>query len=86
MTRAGALRWESPRVSGVLSHGSGCSFAAAVAAGLAHGLALRDAVARGKEWMDKAFAQPVTIETNPGEVTVLGDGTELGEGEGPENG
>ena len=74
VTRAGSLRWESPRVSGVRAHGSGCSFASAVAAGLAHGLGLRDAVAQGKAWMDRAFAAPVTVETNQGEVALLGDG------------
>lgn len=76
VTRAGGVRWESPRVAGVQAHGSGCSLASVVAAGLAHGLGLRDAVARAKEWMDRAFAAAATVETNRGEVSVLGDGHE----------
>ena len=76
VTRAGGLRWESPRVSGVRAHGSGCSLASAVAAGLANDLGLRDAVARAKQWMDSAFLAAVTIEAKTGETSLLGDGEE----------
>jgi hydroxymethylpyrimidine/phosphomethylpyrimidine kinase len=35
-------------------HGTGCSFAAGVAAGLAHGLAPMDALERAKAFIDRA--------------------------------
>jgi hydroxymethylpyrimidine kinase/phosphomethylpyrimidine kinase len=51
------------------THGTGCTFSAAIAAGLAAGLALPDAVARAKRFVHDA------IRTNPG----------LGHGCGPLN-
>lgn len=51
------------------THGTGCTYSAAITAGLASGLALRDAVARAKRFIQEA------IRTNPG----------LGRGSGPVN-
>ena len=46
----------APRVPGVATHGTGCTFSAAITAGLARGLALSDAVASGKHFVTHAIA------------------------------
>jgi hydroxymethylpyrimidine/phosphomethylpyrimidine kinase len=46
----------APRISTGNNHGSGCSFASAVAAGLARGLSTLDAVAAAKEFVHRAIA------------------------------
>jgi len=62
-------RFSGPRHETRNTHGTGCSYSAAIAAGLAAGLALPEAVGRAKSWIGKA------IETAPG----------LGGGAGPVN-
>ena len=52
--------FDSPRIETRHTHGTGCTLASAVAAGIARGLAARDAVARGREYLRAA------IETAPG--------------------
>ncbi len=59
--------WESPRIDTRHSHGTGCTLASAIAAGLAQGLAIEDAVDRGRSFVRRALA------TAPG----------LGRGHGP---
>lgn len=59
----------APRIVTRHTHGTGCTYSAAITAGLARGLGLRDAVARAKRYIDAA------IRTNPG----------LGSGCGPVN-
>ncbi len=54
----GGLRWyESAFVQGVRTHGTGCSYSAAIACGLADGLALPEAVERAKAFVTRAIAQ-----------------------------
>jgi hydroxymethylpyrimidine/phosphomethylpyrimidine kinase len=65
----GFAEFSSPRVATRHTHGTGCTYSAAITAGLASGLRLRDAVARAKRFIDAA------IRTNPG----------LGHGCGPVN-
>jgi len=59
----------APRIDTPHTHGSGCTYSAAITAGLALGASLADAVARAKEFVTAA------IRTNPG----------LGSGAGPLN-
>ena len=59
----------APRIPTRHTHGTGCTYSAAIAAGLASGLPLREAVARAKRFIHQAIA------TNPG----------LGRGCGPVN-
>jgi hydroxymethylpyrimidine/phosphomethylpyrimidine kinase len=59
----------APRIDTRHTHGTGCTYSAAITAGLASGLPLRDAVARAKRFITEA------IRTNPG----------LGAGCGPVN-
>jgi hydroxymethylpyrimidine/phosphomethylpyrimidine kinase len=61
--------FRAARIATRHTHGTGCTYSAAIAAGLARGLALGDAVARAKQFIHEA------IRTNPG----------LGHGCGPVN-
>lgn len=47
----------APFVPGVRPHGTGCTFSAAIAAGLAGGLSLREAVDQAKEYVTAALQQ-----------------------------
>lgn len=63
------VRFESPRVHTRSTHGTGCTLASGIAAGIAEGLTLRDAVARARDFVVGA------LEVSPG----------LGKGIGPLN-
>lgn len=62
-------RFEHPRIDTQHTHGTGCTLAAAIACGVAHGFTLRDAVQRAEDYVVEA------IRTAPG----------LGKGHGPLN-
>jgi hydroxymethylpyrimidine/phosphomethylpyrimidine kinase len=66
---AGYREFPAPRVATPHTHGTGCTYSAAVTAGLAAGLPLPEAVARAKRFIHQA------IRGNPG----------LGHGRGPVN-
>jgi hydroxymethylpyrimidine/phosphomethylpyrimidine kinase len=66
---AGWREFPAPRIPTRHTHGTGCTYSAAITAGLARGLPLDDAVARAKLFIQAA------IQTNPG----------LGQGSGPVN-
>ena len=61
--------FRAPRLETKHTHGTGCAYSAAIAACLARGMRLRDAVARAKQFINEA------IRTAPG----------LGHGSGPVN-
>jgi hydroxymethylpyrimidine/phosphomethylpyrimidine kinase len=65
----GEERFAGQRLDTVHTHGTGCTLASAIAAGIAQGLNLRDAVTRARDYVR------VAIETAPG----------LGHGHGPLN-
>lgn len=69
LTDEGEELFESPRLHTPHTHGTGCTLASAIAAGIAQDLPLRDAVARARDYLARA------IETAPG----------LGHGHGPLN-
>jgi len=48
--------FSGPRVEGVATHGTGCTFSAAITAGLARGLSLSEAVALGKRFVSASIA------------------------------
>jgi hydroxymethylpyrimidine/phosphomethylpyrimidine kinase len=62
-------RFRAQRIDTPHTHGTGCTYSAAITAGLAKGRSLTQAVARAKQYISDA------IETNPG----------LGKGSGPVN-
>jgi hydroxymethylpyrimidine/phosphomethylpyrimidine kinase len=69
VTDAGMEAFETPRIGTRHTHGTGCTLASGIAAGLAGGLSIRDSVARARAYLIRA------IETAPG----------LGHGHGPLN-
>jgi hydroxymethylpyrimidine/phosphomethylpyrimidine kinase len=64
----GISEFAAPFVPGVATHGTGCTYAAAIAAGLAKGLALGDAVAEAKVFLTRAVTQYLRWE-RPGGYT-----------------
>jgi hydroxymethylpyrimidine/phosphomethylpyrimidine kinase len=56
VTNAGARVWEGPRLSTRHTHGTGCTFASAIAAGLAQGLNVEEAVDRARAYVQRAIA------------------------------
>jgi len=67
VTAEGVRVWNSPRLASRHTHGTGCSLASAIAAGLAQGLNVEDAIDRARAYVHGAIA------TAPG----------LGRGHGP---
>lgn len=57
----GTTEYTKPRVEGGATHGTGCAFSSAVAAGLAKGAALRDAVGRAEAFMYRAVRYGVDV-------------------------
>ena len=56
VTKTGARVWESPRLSTRHTHGTGCTFASGIAAGLAQGLNVEEAVDRARAYVQWAIA------------------------------
>ena len=53
--------WVGPRIEGPNTHGTGCTFAAAIAAGLAKGAALADAVPAAKAYVEGAMRHGIPL-------------------------
>jgi hydroxymethylpyrimidine/phosphomethylpyrimidine kinase len=56
VTAAGARVWESPRIPTRHTHGTGCTLASAITAGLAQGLDVDNAVDRARTYVQRAIA------------------------------
>jgi hydroxymethylpyrimidine/phosphomethylpyrimidine kinase len=56
VTAAGSRVWESPRIVSRHTHGTGCTLASAIAACLAQGLDIEDAVDRARTYVQGAIA------------------------------
>jgi hydroxymethylpyrimidine/phosphomethylpyrimidine kinase len=56
VSAAGVVRMESPRIATRHTHGTGCTLASAIAAGLAQGLGLEAAVRRARAYVQAAIA------------------------------
>jgi len=70
--RDGRGEWfRAPRIDTAASHGTGCTLSAAIAANLALGHDLRDAVAAAKAWLGRALADPLVW----GDIAMLNQGT-----------
>jgi hydroxymethylpyrimidine/phosphomethylpyrimidine kinase len=54
-TSSGVRVWESPRIDTRHTHGTGCTLASALAAGLAQGLDVGRAVARARDYVQRAI-------------------------------
>jgi len=56
-TAAGVTEFSAPFTRGVHTHGTGCTYSAAIAAGLARALSLEEAIARAKGFVTASIAQ-----------------------------
>ena len=54
-TATGQREWSSPRIDTRHTHGTGCTLASAVAAGLAQGLMVEEAVERARDYVRRAI-------------------------------
>jgi hydroxymethylpyrimidine/phosphomethylpyrimidine kinase len=63
---AGAERFAAPRIETDNTHGTGCTLAAAIAAGLAKGQKLTEAVRRAKAYLSAAIAAAGRLEVGSG--------------------
>jgi hydroxymethylpyrimidine/phosphomethylpyrimidine kinase len=63
--------FSAPFVPGVSTHGTGCTYAAAITAGLGKGLALRDAVGEAKVFLTCAVANFLSWERPGGRTDAL---------------
>ncbi|MFC6730727.1 bifunctional hydroxymethylpyrimidine kinase/phosphomethylpyrimidine kinase, partial [Natronoarchaeum mannanilyticum] len=68
VTDDGAERFEHPRIDTDATHGSGCTLSSAIAARLARGEPLRDAVAGGVRFMERAVRYHDDVGEGPGAV------------------
>ncbi|PYK39551.1 MAG: bifunctional hydroxymethylpyrimidine kinase/phosphomethylpyrimidine kinase [Verrucomicrobia bacterium] len=51
------VEFSAPLVRGVATHGTGCTYSAAITAGLASGLSLEEAIRRAKKFVTKSIAR-----------------------------
>lgn len=66
-TADGFERWfEGPRIASRSTHGTGCALASAVAAGLARGYRLEDAVERARDYVAEAIRRAPDLGTGAG--------------------
>lgn len=66
-TADGEERWfDGPRIASRSTHGTGCTLASAIAAGLARGLRLEDAVGRGRDYVTAAIRRAPDLGTGAG--------------------
>ena len=56
VTAAGVRVWESPRIDTRHTHGTGCTLASGIAAGLAQGLDIEHAIDRARAYVQRAIA------------------------------
>ena len=62
----GPLRLARPRIATANTHGTGCTLSAAVAASLANGASMREAVETGKDFITAALAKADTLRIGQG--------------------
>lgn len=62
------VRFAGPRLATRHTHGTGCTFSAAIAAGLAKGVPLRDAIGGAKIWIGRAIASAPGLGGGAGPV------------------
>jgi hydroxymethylpyrimidine/phosphomethylpyrimidine kinase len=60
------IEFSAPFARGIATHGTGCTYSAAITASLASGLSLEEAVRRAKKFVTATIAQHFRWETAPG--------------------
>jgi hydroxymethylpyrimidine/phosphomethylpyrimidine kinase len=63
--------FSAPFVKGVATHGTGCTYSAAITAGLASRLSLKQAIGRAKKFVTKSIAQHFHWKGDSGEIDAL---------------
>ncbi len=63
---SGVLRLPAPRIATRNTHGTGCTLSSAIAAGLARGAPLREAVQAAKDYISRAIAASDTLTIGKG--------------------
>lgn len=67
----GAREWRRPKVSTSSTHGTGCTLSAAIAAGLAHGQPLEDAVDAALDFVARAIREAPGLGSGSGPLNHL---------------
>ncbi|WP_111735656.1 bifunctional hydroxymethylpyrimidine kinase/phosphomethylpyrimidine kinase [Roseovarius amoyensis] len=62
----GTQDFSAPRMNTRNTHGTGCSYSSAIAAGLAQGMALSDAVSRAHRWLHQAILHADELHVGQG--------------------
>jgi hydroxymethylpyrimidine/phosphomethylpyrimidine kinase len=65
------ILFRSPRLESKYTHGSGCTFASAITAGLAKGLTPPDAVKRAKDYVTEAIREGLSMGSGHGPTNHL---------------
>ena len=65
-TTAGEQWFSAPRIDTPNTHGTGCSLSSAIAANLANGMPLADAVSSAKRWLSGAIAASGSLDVGKG--------------------
>jgi hydroxymethylpyrimidine/phosphomethylpyrimidine kinase len=65
------IKFSAPFVRGVATHGTGCTYSAAITAGLASGLSLVQAIRRAKKFVTKSIAQYFQWKRGAAEIDAL---------------
>jgi hydroxymethylpyrimidine/phosphomethylpyrimidine kinase len=61
----------APFVAGVSTHGTGCTYSAAITAGLARGDSLDEAIRNGKEFVSPTISQHFEWKNSSGKIHAL---------------
>ncbi len=61
------VEFSAPFSRGIATHGTGCTYSAAITAGLASGLSLEEAIRRAKKFVTASIAQHLSWKTASGE-------------------
>lgn len=69
--KAAVAEFSAPFVEGVLTHGTGCTYSAAIAARLALGDELEEAIVRAKDFVSRALREYLSWTNSSGEIHAL---------------
>ncbi len=67
-TAQGQVLYRHPRIETQSDHGTGCTLASAIAEGIGRGLAMEEAVSRGREYLQQALATATPLGHGHGPV------------------
>ena len=65
------IEFSAPFVRNVATHGTGCTYSAAIAAGLAKGMVLTDAIAQAKDFVTKCISEHLRWDGVSGDIDAL---------------